>query len=442
MERVDVLVIGGGPAGITAAISAKRNYPERKVLLLRKEERVVIPCAIPYLPKTIGSVEKNLIPDAILEKNGVEYRVRKVEEIDLENKVVVTNEKERIAFEKLILATGSQPFVPPIDGINLENVFFIKKDAGYLSKVCKTLNSSERILIVGGGFIGVELADELSRAGKKVTIVERSNRCLSVAFDEEFCEKVEEILKSSGVTILTSKSVERFEGDGKVERVILDDGEKLEVDCAVVCVGVRPEVELAKERELKVDEKLGIWVDEYQRTSHPDVFAAGDCCQKFSFFTKAPVNVRLASVATREARIASANLFEEKVKNEGVVSTFSTCVGGRTFAVSGLTKTLAEREGIEVVESDFKTVDRHPGSLSGASEVYLKLFFEKESKRLVGGEIVGGVSAGEMINLVSLMIEKKLTAKEIVRLQFATHPLLTPSPIAYPLVNAAEKLVR
>jgi len=189
MKEFDVAVIGGSAAGLTAAITAKRFYPEKTVLMVRKEKNVLIPCGIPYIYGTIGAIEKNLIPDEVLEKNGVELMVGEVTEINKSDKMLKTS-GDSVKYDKLIIATGSDPVAPPIKGVDKKGVFMVKKEEDYLSKLLEEVNQSKDIIIIGGGFIGMEFADECKKNRDiNISVIEALPHCLMLVFDEEFCKQ-------------------------------------------------------------------------------------------------------------------------------------------------------------------------------------------------------------------------------------------------------------
>ena len=233
MEK-NVVVVGGGPAGITAAISARRYYPDAKIKLIRQEKKVLIPCGIPYVVGTVKSLEKNLIPDAILSNNNIELIVDKVTSVNREAKSLSTVEHNTISYDKLVLATGSLPFVPPLPGVNMDNVFVVKKEIKYLQKLLDALDNAKDVVIIGGGFIGLEFADECKKRGiQHVTVIELLPHCLLLACDEEICIRVEQKLQERGINLLTDKKAESILGTKKVEYVQLKGGEKIKADVVI-----------------------------------------------------------------------------------------------------------------------------------------------------------------------------------------------------------------
>ncbi len=163
MEQAHIVVLGGSAAGLTAAITARRHYPDKTILMVRKEEQVLIPCGIPYIFGTLGSPQKNLISDAVLEKNDIDLLVTEATDIDREGRILHTQAGD-IGYERLILATGSRSAMPPIPGFEVEGVFTIVKDVEYLSKLYQWLETARDVVVIGGGFIGIELGDEIKNS--------------------------------------------------------------------------------------------------------------------------------------------------------------------------------------------------------------------------------------------------------------------------------------
>jgi len=445
VKQADIVVIGGSAAGITAAITARRHHPEKTILLIRKEKQVLIPCGIPYIFGTVGTPENNLIPDGVLQANKIELIVDEAKELNPAEKTLFLTSGESIIYDKLVLATGSYSLVPPIPGINKRNVYPIKKDVQHLKNLLDAVNDAKDVVILGCGFIGVEFADECKKNRDiNVTIVEMLNQCLQIAFGEEACkccQEVEDYLADKDINVITGSSLVEVLGDDKITSVKLSSGQEVKADLLIIGIGVKPNVVLAENAGLTVG-KGGIIVDATMRTSDPNIFACGDCTSKFSFFTGQPSGLRLASIATTEARIAGANLYEISRKNPGVVGVFSTALGNLTVAMAGMSAKGAKECGFDVITGYAEAPDRHPGGMPGMSKIWVRLVFNKANGELVGGAVRGGPSVGELVNTISACIQNRMRASDIATFQIGTHPAVTASPIAYQLVNAAEMALK
>jgi len=442
MKQADVVVIGGSAAGIPAAITCRRHYPEKTVMVLRREKQVQIPCGIPYIYGTVHSPENNVIPDQVLTNNNIDYMIDEVTAIDRTKKILETKTGETISYDKLVLATGSSPSLPPIPGLDKKNVYVIKKESPYLNELLQKINTAKNIVILGGGFIGVEFADECHKnRDVNITIIEFLPHCLSLAFEEEYCQEAEKTLTEKGINIITGVKLEEVLGTDTVSGVKLSDGRKIPADVLLVSIGVKPNVELAQKAGLEVSRR-GIVVDNSMKTSDEHIFACGDCTTKRSFFTGQEMDLKLASIATTEARIAGANLFGTRRENPGVVGVWSTIVNNLGLSGVGLSEKGAKDLGYEVVFGESEAPNRHPGGMPGSVKIKIKLVFNKKTGELLGGQIRGGDSVGELINIISAFIQKKMTADDIATFQFGTHPGLTASPIAYQMINAAESAIQ
>jgi len=442
MEKTDVLIIGGSAAGIVTALTGKSNYPEKEI---RKEEKVMVPCGIPYIFGSLGSSDKNIVPDAVLTNKGIKIEVDEVISIDQNEKVCITARGTEINFEKLILATGSIPTIPGwLKGTNLENVFTISKDKMQLDKVFQKIKDCKKIVVIGAGFIGVEMSDELNKLGKEVTLVEILPHILGLIFDKEIAVQAEEVLKTRGVKIKSGEGVKEIIGNKKVTEVLLENGEKIEAEAVILAMGYRPNTGLAQKSGLKVSEEKYIKVDGYMRTENSDIFAVGDCAEKKDFITRKPSAVMLASTACAEARIAGMNLYKlHSVKTfEGTIAIFSTAIGETAFGAAGLTESMAKKEGCDVVIGTFDGIDKHPGTLADTHKQMVKLIVARDSGIILGGKVIGSKSTGELINIIGLAIQNKMTVSSLLTTQIGTHPLLTAPPTAYPIIKCAEVVAK
>ncbi|HDP74314.1 MAG TPA: NAD(P)/FAD-dependent oxidoreductase [Bacteroidales bacterium] len=381
--------------------------------------------------------------DATMQKIGVESLVDEATNIDTKGKVVSFASGEKIHYERLVIATGSSPIKPKwLAGADLENVFVIPKDRAYLDEMKSKLGSLKNIAVIGAGFIGVEFSDELAKNGYNVTLVEKLPHILNLAFDVELSLKIEELLTNRGVKVVTGVGISKINGPNKVQSIELENGQKLEMDAVVLTMGYKPNTELAKNAGIQVDEDDFIAVDEYMRTHTPDVFAVGDCAQKRDFVTRRRVPTMLASTACAEARIAGMNLFNLHVVKtfSGTIAIYSTAIGTNGFGTAGVTELRAQQEGLATLTGLFEGVDRHPGNLPDAHKQIVKLIAAANSGVIVGGEVIGGLEAGELTNVIGLAIQNRMSVNSFLTMQIGTHPCLTASPAAYPLIKAAEQI--
>lgn len=441
MKKYDVITIGGSASGLVASMTGKSNNKEKSFLLIRKEKDAMVPCGIPYIFGTLDSSDKNIIPLGGLQKSGVEFLQDEVVKVDKENKRVLTKSGEEFGYDKLIMATGSTPYKPDwLKGADLENVFTIPKDRIYLDHIKEKFDGMKKIITIGAGFIGVEVSEQLSIAGKDVTLIEVLPNILGKAFDKDIADRAQEDLEKEGVEVKTGVKVVEILGKDKVEGILLDTGEKIEADAVVLSMGYRPNVGLAKGAGLSLNSLGAIEVDSYMRTDDEDIFAVGDCAAKVDFITRKATPIMLASTAASEARIAGMNLYNLSLVRtfSGTIAIFSTKIGDKAFAAAGVTEEEALKNGFDIEVGYFEGIDKHPGTLPNTSKQLVKLIVAKESDIIIGGELVGGDSVGELINVIGREIQNRTTITELYISQIGTHPLLTAAPTAYPLIKAAE----
>jgi NADH oxidase (H2O2-forming) len=445
MKKYDVVVIGGSASGIATAITGKNAYPEKSFLMIRKEKQAIVPCGIPYIFGSLHDSKKDALSDEMYKKNNIDLKIDEAISIDQKKKTCLTKDGSTISFEKLVLATGSEAYIPSwLEGADKENVFIIPKDKIYLDRAMKLFSSAKKIVTIGGGFIGVETSDELRKNGKKVTIVEKLPHILGTAFDNEICEIIETTLKQRNVNFITGTGVSKINGGEKATGVELENGEKIDADAVILTMGYKPNTILASKAGLTINEKGFIKVDEYMHTDNHDIMAVGDCAEKRDFITRRISTTMLASTACAEARIAGMNLFKLSAMKtfSGTIAIFSTVLGETGFGVAGVTEKTATSEQFDIVTGSFTGVDKHPGTLPGVHKQTVKLIAAREGGLILGGEVIGGASTGELTNIIGFIIQNKMTVNNILTAQIGTHPLVTAPPTAYPLIKASEVVAR
>lgn len=446
MKIYDVIIIGGGPAGIVIGITIKRHFAGKSVLMIKEETEGLVPCGIPYIFKLLGNnADKNKMDLKPFIDLGGEVIINTVAKVDKIKKLVILKTEELLGYNKLVFATGSLPLVPlSLPGHDLQNVFYIKKSYTYIKELASKISGFKNIVIVGGGFIGAEVAEQLADANIDVTLIESEGTCFSKAFSPELSQIATDMLRRTKVNVLTSCLVKEITGENKkVKQVILADETKIDTDAVIFSIGYKANSQLAKETGLELNRYDDIHVDNYGRTTVKDISAVGDCAQTFGFLTGRSDMIKLASTATAEARILGHNIFGIRIKKTtyGTLGVFSTELNGLAMAAAGVNEKNAEEVGVKLISAKFSSPDRHPGSLPGMSHLTVKLYASLVDGSILGGEAWGGKSVGEIINIISMAIQKSITVYELVSYQIGTHPLLTSSPVVNPIIRAAEEII-
>lgn len=444
MQQTHILIIGGGPAGMVVANASRLYYPEKTVTILKKNERAMVPCGIPYIfGNKLASPEDDMIPcGATAPQKNLQTVIDEALDIDFATRVVTTKTGERWQYEKLVFATGSIPKKPHhIPNVEAEGVYYVPKESDYITRLHQKLTEAQKIAVIGTGFIGVEIAGELADKGKNVTLI--GSRILKHAFDPEFSDTMEAIMiNQPRIQFMKNKRIRAVNAEhGSVDGIILDDGEKIACDAVIMAVGYVPNTGLAKKAGLSMREFDTIYVDEYMRTTQPDVFAVGDCAEKRHFITRRGINIMLASTATTEARIAAGALYGIRYAKSfsGTIDIFSTVINDTCFASAGLTEEDAKKQQFDIVCGTFESAGKHPAKLPGNHQQIVKIVAMKATGVVIGGQVIGGIDAGEMINVIGLAIEMQMSIFDLMHLQVATHPLLTAAPTNYPIHKAAEQ---
>ncbi len=446
----DILVIGAGPAGGVCAVTAKMNNPQKSIIVIKEHEKQLVPCSIPYIfGNTLGSVENGIAPCGISDDMGIKMLVGTVKNIDIQKKIAYCDEME-LSFEKLVFATGSTPFVHESlqHSLTLDGVFTVAKNVEIIRKLKEYSQNKQNIIIVGSGFIGIEIAMEFADIGKNVTVVGGSEFILNRAFDLDIAKEAQVIVEEAGVKYIGSDRVVEIvdkNGDNIVNGVKLKSGRVVDADVVILATGYKPNTQLADKAGISLGHYGGIWVDDYMRTENLDIFAVGDCTARRGFISKAPSKVMLASTSSAEARVAGASIYGIKYLKgmSGTISIFSTKIGDTVFASAGVTADKAEvKTNTTMIIGSFKGINRHPAKMPGTREQYVKLIVSRYSGQVLGGQVIGGDEVGEIINLIGNIIESGRSVYSVMSMQVATQPMLTGAPTNYPLIMAATMAIK
>ncbi len=440
-----LIVVGGVAAGAKAAARAKRFDPSVEVLLLQNEPEVSYTgCGQPYYLSGIVASRDALIirrPEDFA-KNGVEARVgARVEQIDLgraELRVHDGDSTRSEGFDRLVLATGASPVMPALPGVEGAGVVALRSLAR-LDAFKDTLDRQRprRAVIIGGGYIGLEVAETLHALGLEVTIMDLLPSLFSRA-DAEVSEAIETHLREHGIAVRLDERITDIERRaGRIKCIVTDGGERIETDLVVMAVGIRPNVELAAAAGVSLGATGAIKVDERMQTSEQNVFAAGDCVESQHRISGKPVWNPLGDIANLQGRVAGENAAGGSARFPGVLGTGIFRTLDLNVAMTGLTHNQADEAGLSVVSTLTTSLDR-ARYYPGGRPVTIKLTALADNGRLVGAQVFGPGAVDKMIDILATALLGKLTCFELASADLAYAPPF--SPVLSPVITAASVL--
>lgn len=444
---MNVLVIGGVAAGTKTAAKLKRENRDFDVTLITKGENISYAgCGLPYYVGGVIEDKSDLIvntPKSFSDLTQVEVKTSvEALEIDRDKKIVKAfdiQNKEEIIFnyDKLVIATGADPIKPSIEGIDLEGVFYMRTpdDAIAVREVVET-NNVKRAVVVGGGFIGLEVAENLHEMGVKTTLVEAMDHIMP-GFDDEVSSYVENELIENGIMVLTGERLTSIEGDEKVSKVRTDK-RAMKADMIVMSVGIRANSNIAETCGLELEANKTIKVNEYMQTNDEDIYAVGDCVTVKNILSGKPAWSPMGSSANKEGRCLAKTLAGKKTEFNGVLGTGIVKLLNLNAARTGLT----EREALNLgynVESVLVPIDDKAHYYPDSKMIIIKLISDKDNKKVLGAQVFGGGNVDKHIDVISTAITFNATINDLQNLDLAYAPPF--STAIHPVGHAANVLL-
>lgn len=420
------VIVGGVAGGASAAARLRRLDENAEIVVFEKGEYISYAnCGLPYyIGDVINNREKLFVQTPVSFGNRYDVDVRTLQEVTAIDREKHTVEVQDLrswrvyseSYDVLLLSPGALPVIPDIPGVRGNNIFTLRNVAdcdNIKKKALEFLSGNASTVVVGGGFIGLEMAENLRRMGFVVTLVEKADHILTPT-DLPIAAIAQQHVSEHGVRIITNTGVSSFSEDGGRKKVILDNGEELTCDLVILSIGVRPNASLAENAGLEIGKTGGITVNKYLQTSDKDIYAVGDVIEFPHPITGVPYCNFLAGPANAQARIAAMNMVHpESTAYNGSVSTAIAKIFDLTVACTGMSEKALERAGIA-----FETVIVHPAAHAtyypGGSQISLKLNFSPENGRILGAQAIGKQNVDKQIDVISLLLKHNGTVYDLV----------------------------
>ncbi|MBD8069853.1 CoA-disulfide reductase [Bacillus sp. PS06] len=425
-----IIIVGGVAGGATTAARLRRLDETSTIVLFEKGEHISFAnCGLPYyIGETIKDRSKLLVQtvDSMSKKFNLDIRnLSEVIKINRKEKTVtvknvLTNEIYKETFDTLVLSPGAKPVIPPIPGINEASTIFTLRNIPDTDNIKSFVDEHNPLqaVVIGGGFIGLEMAENLVDRGLSVTLIEMANQVMA-PLDYEMASIVHQHLLDKGVHLILEDGVKSFEEKGK--RLILSSGKEIQTDLTILSIGVKPESQLALEADLEVGERGGIIVNQYLQTNDPDIYALGDAIEVIDYINGEPTMIPLAGPANRQGRIVANNIYGKKESYKGTLGTGIAKVFDLSVATTGNNEKNLKRLGI-----DYQVVHIHPSSHAGyypgAHPIALKLLFDKSNGKILGAQAVGKKGVDKRMDVIATAIKGELTVFDLTELELSYAP--------------------
>ncbi|MBI4971678.1 MAG: FAD-dependent oxidoreductase, partial [Candidatus Omnitrophica bacterium] len=427
-----LLIVGGVAGGASCAARARRNSEEAEIILFDRGQFVSFAnCGLPYFVGNVIKDENKLLvatPELFKERFNIQVRLESdVLSIDRKNKKIEVKDLKSgeiywESYDALVLSPGAAPIRPPLPGIDFAGIFALRTipDSRNIRQWI-TEKDAKNAVIIGGGFIGLEMAENLVHAGLHVSILEMQSQVLP-PFDAEMVSELHGHLREKGVKLFLGDALTGFESgaDGKIT-VLSKQGLKLKTDLVILSIGVKPETQLAKTSGLEIGERGGIRVSEFMKTSDPNIWAVGDAVEKSDFLLQEWTTVPLAGPANRQGRIAADNIFGHGAKFRGIQATAVCKVFNQVAAITGASEKILRRAG-----KSYEKVYLHPGHHAAyypnAKPIHLKLLFSPEDGKVLGAQAIGEEGVEKRIDVIAMAIQMKATVFDLEEAELSYAP--------------------
>lgn len=437
-KKLKFLVIGGVAAGTKAASKARRDDPGMEIAIITEEEYVsYIGCGLAYYIGGVVEKRESLFarsPEVFREKQQISILFRQraewIDTFDQTVKVADLNTGETVfmPYDRLLISTGTYPIIPEIDGINLKGISPLHSITD--ADAIRTLVDSGRVKrasIIGGGFIGIEMAENLVRRGIDVTIFETADSLMSRQYDPDISALIRGHVESKGVHIQTGTGIEKCVSDEKgFVRAVIAGGKEYPCELVIVAAGVKPNVRLAREARIAIGSTGAIKVDPRMETSVRGIFAAGDCVETTHLVNKKPFWMSLGSTANKQGRVAGANVAGGKKQFTGVLGSAILKVFDKTAGCTGLNEREAAESGFNPV-SVTVTTSTSANYYPGAKSITLKLVADRGSVKLIGAQSFGDDKVDKIIDIVAASLTGKISIPELTNLDLSYSPPYSPA---------------
>ncbi|MFC6171633.1 FAD-dependent oxidoreductase [Loigolactobacillus jiayinensis] len=413
-----VIIIGCTHAGTSVAQQILQTHPQTQVTIYERHDNIsFLSCGISlYLGGTVKSLEDMFYATpADLTKLGAQVHTQHdVYKIDMAHKQVLvedlnTGRKFMDHYDKLVLATGSVPVIPPIQGVSLPNIL-ICKDYADATQIAATAKNKRHIAIIGGGYIGVELAESYSNTAHQVTLINGVHSLLSHYVDTDLAAEVAADLTAHGVKLKLSETALKFDSDAEHVYIQTDKAEH-QADLAVICVGFRPQTDLVV-GQIDLNKDGSIRVNRYMRTSDPAVYAAGDAVAVHYNPTQTDAYAPLATNAVRQGMLVGMNIFKETLADIGTQATSALHLYGKTLASTGLTLARAQQHGFDAAVAKL-TDNYRPEFMPTTTPIAMRLVYDRKTHQILGGQLYSDYDIAQSANLLSVCIQNKNTIEQL-----------------------------